>query len=360
MTVPPRFPSDDDLDTNFQIQQNLKGNQNQSVGQVNASAGGVVNVNNYPFSPDGIPLFPRPTGQAIPYLLPYLPNRMEQEKELEKRLKNYPINENSGPLICIVHGDERQSHHVFVDRLRKRVIDSKLNPSVDCSLPWYCEDTKLDDLESHFCKELGSKLVDNRDFDNGKIHQVICEQTGPVIVRISLLTENWQSQGFCILEKLLKFWQIFSVFPPKKGLIIFFLIKYQLKCYKTPKKFIFLYLISCFMNYLRQLHYQYINKKIRKQLDILSKSEFKEFDRLIGMVLPELTAINLTHVDNWATEEEVKKVLGVEMIGKLKEEIGKMFRNWEQENSSPHIPMSELADRLTKIIKELQSFMGAL
>jgi inactive STAND len=362
MTAPPCFPSDDDLDAEFQIQQNLKGNQNQSYGQVKASDGGVINIsNNYPFSPKGTPQFePKFSGREIPPLLPYLPDRIEQEEELKKRIDNYPINDNSGPLICIIHGDELQSHHIFVERLKNRYIDLKLKPSVDCSLSWSPEDKKLKNLESHFHKELGRKLIDTPDADKEKIHKVICEYPGPVIARINLITDNWQNQGFGIVEKILHVWQNFPFFPPEKGLIVFVLIKYQSKDYEIAKKSIFSRIIHCFKNYFRKMYCRRTNKKIREQLKVLSKSEFKDFDRLSGMVLPELISINRTHVQNWVGETEVKNFLGEEVLGKLDEKIGKMFRNWEQENPSPHIPMSVLADRLTQIIKELQSFMGTL
>ncbi|PNJ91567.1 hypothetical protein CEP14_13710 [Cylindrospermopsis raciborskii C04] len=53
--------------------------------------------------------------RKIPSLLPYLVNRIEQEYELGRVI----VRNSPSPLICIIHGDEFQSHDKFLERLHK-------------------------------------------------------------------------------------------------------------------------------------------------------------------------------------------------------------------------------------------------
>ena len=55
--------------------------------------------------------------RKIPPLLPYLVNRSQQEHELEKSIKKLMQKAPLSPIICIIHGDEFQSHDKFLERL---------------------------------------------------------------------------------------------------------------------------------------------------------------------------------------------------------------------------------------------------
>jgi hypothetical protein len=56
-----------------------------------------------------------------PSLLPYLANRSEQEFELGKAFQKFMKQIPPRPLVCVIHGDEFQSHDKFLGK------DSGLN-----------------------------------------------------------------------------------------------------------------------------------------------------------------------------------------------------------------------------------------
>ncbi|NMG18836.1 hypothetical protein [Brasilonema bromeliae] len=130
-------------------------------------------------------------------------------------------------------------------------------------------------------------------------------------------------------------------------------IKYQTKRQKHTERFsfgrIFWYLIS----FCKRRRYQSINNKIYTEIKVLNTSKFKHFNRLSFTVLSELTNINRTHVENWVRSEETKQFVGEVMIQKLVDEVKDMFYRWEKETSSDKIPMDDLADELTRLLKSL-------
>ena len=117
MTSQNPFSSDETDISENQIQQEIGRNQGQAIGQmyggqavdagVFISGGSVVFQN----SQDGsLPQALLNVRREIPSLLPYLPNRTAQEFELGQAIQNLFIKTIRQPLVCVVHGDEFQSH----------------------------------------------------------------------------------------------------------------------------------------------------------------------------------------------------------------------------------------------------------
>ena len=91
-----------------QIEQNTKGDRNTSIG--NMSGG---QVNNYYVSHDGklqAHTESKPSPPKIPPLLPYMPDRKQQEFELAEAVKKHLDQAHLKPLICILHGYQHQCH----------------------------------------------------------------------------------------------------------------------------------------------------------------------------------------------------------------------------------------------------------
>ncbi|MGH9802131.1 MAG: TIR domain-containing protein [Blastocatellia bacterium] len=59
-----------------------------------------------------------PKWQLPKHKLPYLCDRSDQEEELGKQLRQHLKAKNSRPVICLVHGDVREAHSEFLDRLK--------------------------------------------------------------------------------------------------------------------------------------------------------------------------------------------------------------------------------------------------
>jgi inactive STAND len=350
---------------NPQIQQDLQGDHNQVIGQAVSSSimnvSGSSSVNVFQFSAEGLPQFevsPQSSRKEVPSLLPYLPNRREQEEELEKAIQGHLQGVSRNPLVCIIHGDEFQSHERFLERIKKRSLPIFIGLDInqtnikDCILCWPSEKKKMDNLEARFCKDLAEKFLRNNSATTEEINQALCNYPGSVIIRTHLLTEDWHNQGFIILDRILKFWQNWPELNHETRLIVFLSIKYQTKYHKNINTSTFNYFFNYLKNFFRLRHYQRANRKIREQLHALSKSNFERFNRLSGVVLPELMEISQGQVENWV-RDEVKHFLGEEVIGALIEAVEKIFNSWENERTPDKIPMSILAEKLTSLLTDL-------
>jgi hypothetical protein len=349
-----------------QIEQNTKGDRNKIFGQM---SGGTIISDvgqvNYYVSHDGklqAHTESKPSPPKIPSLLPYLPNRKQQDEELFEAIQNYLNQVPPKPLVCVIHGDEFQSHDKFLERLKKLSFpkymdwDSKQMSVKDYDLAWPSELKKLDDLESLLCKDLAEKFLSsssiNKDTIKETINKAFCEYPSPIIICTYLLTEDWQNQGDLILDKFLHFWQNWPDLTPGKRIIICLSIKYQVKKKGSSKDSIFIRFWAYLINYFKPQNYQSENKKIKTKLEKLSDESFRQFSRLSGIVLPELTGVSRSQVETWARSDVVKDFIGEEMVGKLIDNITEMFQN----HPSKTIPMSDLAEELGNILKKLKTF----
>jgi hypothetical protein len=301
--------------------------------------------------------------REIPRLLPYLPNRHEQEFEFKQAYKSYQEFLNQGlprPLVCIIHSDEFQTHDMFFERLHKYSVPQLLGLDRNQKkiqtyfLP--CQNSKYG-LETQLCEELAKNVLDSSYSSLEAINETFCKYPGPIIVCTHLLTEHWQQEGE-ILKKFLGFWQGWPDLVLGQQLIICLFVKYQKKGRSSAKRLSF----SWLWNYLKEIlipnYYRRLNTKIYKQLTALSTSEFRQFDRIYSIVLPELTGISRMHVEEWARSKETIQFVGEDMTQKLISEIREMFESWEHKTSSSTIPMEDLAENLKNLLKALTDERG--
>jgi inactive STAND/TIR domain len=309
------------------------------------------------FSSTGIPKFVLPIKPSIPPLLAYLPNRKEQEEELEKALQKYLNEASLNPFICIVHGNKFQGHEQFLDRLQQRSLPELigLDPSQG-SIKRFILNLdfgvkNLDDLESHCCKNLASQILNSRTATPQEINQVICKHPDPVMISMHLLTEDWQNQGFIILDKILQFWQSWPDLSHEKKLIIFLSIKYQDHQYENNTS-VFSILFNFWKFFWRSRRCRKANKKMRDQLQKNAASHFQQFSRLSATVLPELMGISQGQVENWV-RDEVKHVFGEDVTGKLIDKIEIIYHDWVNQRSLDKIPMNDLARKLENLLENI-------
>jgi hypothetical protein len=354
-------PSVDNQAPSSQIQQNLKGNDNQAIvemkgGNAIGNVTGHVDIpttnNYYIFSSDGTPQFEisaKSSEREIPASLAYLADREEQEEELEKALQKHHYEASINPFICIVHGNKFQSHEEFLNRLHQRSLPRLIGQNVEqisirkFVLNLNFRKMNVGDLESRCCKNLASQVLNNQSATLQEINQAICQQPYPVMISMHLLTEDWQNQGFIILDKILQFWQNWPDLHPGKKLIIFLSIRYQ--NYEYGKHTSVFSIIFIFLkNFWRSHHCRKANRKMRDQLQKFSMSHFQQFSRISCTVLPELMGISEGQAANWA-RDEVKPIFGEDVSGYLIEKIEKIYQDLDK------MPMSKLADELKNLLK---------
>jgi len=340
-----------------EINQNVRGDNNQAIGQVKDGmvASKVEQVNIY-YSQDGR-IQPhtqsKPSPEPVPPLLPYMPDRNQQERELAKAVKKHLDQAHLKPLICILHGDQYQCHVEFLDRL----IDSSFFEQTGlCSrdegirrkpIEWPndLDRNKMKDLEYWLCNDLAKKFLNHNNSTKEEINQFFCQSPSPALINIQLLTENWQKQGD-ILNELLSFWQNWPKLTSGNKIIIFLLVKYQTGKKSSSQKFVFTRFFAYWINYFKHKNCQSKNKKIQAELEKLSKENFKQFSGLSGIVLPQLTGITLSDVYNWVARDDVKKVFGEKIAeDSIMAKIDEIFLNHDT------ISMRHLAQELTKLLE---------
>jgi hypothetical protein len=300
--------------------------------------------------------------REIPRLLPYLPNRHEQESKLKEAYKSYQefLNQGSSrPLVCIIHGDEFQTHDTYFERLQKYSVPQLLglDRNQTAIQSYFLACRNMGQLETQLREELANSVLGSGYSSLGAINETFCKYPGPIIVRTHLLTQHWL-QDREVLKKFLEFWQGWPDLVAGQQLIICLFVKYEKKGRESAKKSSFSWLWDHLKELLIPNHYQRVNTKIYKQIKALSNSEFKQFDRIYSIVLPELTGISRMHVEEWARSKETRQFVGEDMIEKLLIGIRDMFESWERKTSSSTIPMEDLAKNLENLLKTLTDERG--
>ena len=356
---------------NTQVQQDVTRNQGQAIGQMHGSqALSVQEIREGGFFVAGNVIFQNSRRGNVqpklhqserepPSLLPYLPNRSDQEFEIGTALQLLLKQVLPSPMVCIIHGNEFQSHDKFLERLRKFSLPRLLglDPSQtvikEYCLNWPTGLKNLDSLREQLCKNLADSVLGYSFASLEEINATFCEYPNPIIIHTHLLTEDWQQQGFEILNKLLEFWQNWPELIPGQKLIICVFIKYQTLRQKHTERFSFFRIFSYLISLYKRRMYQSINNKILAQVKVIDTSNNQPFNRLSCTVLSELTNVNRMHVENWVRSEQTKQFVGEEMIQKLVDEVKDMFYRWEKQTSFNTIPMDDLADELTHLLKSL-------
>jgi inactive STAND len=340
----------------------VQGNKNQAIlGNSNTVFYGNNNQIQFVF-PITKKLQQQQPERQIPSLLPYLVNRSKQEYELEKGIKKLVEKAPISPLICIIHGDEFQSHDKFLERLHKVSLPKFLGQD---SIKQYHLPSPPKLKNSHeFSDYLRNKLADiviqRSSASLEEINAFFNECTIPILIHTHLLTEQLQKQEFSTLHNLLNFWHTWPI-QIEQNLIICIFIKYQIKRKNQTKNSDIISLFFSFVNYFfKQYRYQRVNQKIYQHIETLSLSNFEKFNRLSGLVLPELTGVNRGEVEDWVRMEYTQNVIGEAMADKLIKEIRELFHKWEEQNSSNTIPMDDLADNLIKLLKSNLSGEGEI
>ncbi|MEN8443963.1 MAG: hypothetical protein ABG776_03000 [Cyanobacteria bacterium J06555_13] len=343
-----------------QVNQEIGHNPGQALGHmsggqaINISGGSVFFQDSQGNSLDPKTLSKR---REIPSLLPYLPDRTDQEFELSQAIQMLKDTPSRQPLVCLIHGDEWQSHDKFLERLRKvslpRLLrlDAKEIAIKEYHLQWPASLKKIEMLPARLTKNLAD-VVENDSFATvQEINQTFGKYPGPVLVHLHLMTDDWKRLGSGLLPKVLEFWQTWPNLGAEQTLVIGIFIKYQKyqiqSATKERKHKWFLNPFTWFKRFLKCRQCQKLNVGIAQQLETLSKSEFSNCNRLTGIVLPKLDNINRGHVEDWVRCKEIETFVGEALVGHLLRAVGKMFDRDET------MPMDRIATRLTALLKEI-------
>lgn len=331
----------------------VQGNENQAVlGNSNTVFYGNNNQIQFVFSnTQNLPQ--QNPERKIPPLLPYLVNRSKQEYELEKGIKQLIKQATVFPCICIIYGDEFQSHEKFLERLYKVSLPKFLEQDSikRYHLPSPPKFNNFNELSDYLHHQLADIVVKSRYASLEEINGCFNECPIPILIHTHILIEKWRKQEFETLHNLLNFWQLWPDGINQK-LIICIVIKYKIRRKKYTKNLSIINLFLEFINYFFQEYlYQRSNQKFSQYIKRLLLSNVEQLNRLSLLVLPELTGVNRGEVEDWVRMEYTQNFIGEAMADKLIKEIRELFDKWEEQNSSNIIPMDDLADRLINLLK---------
>lgn len=283
--------------------------------------------------------------RKIPSLLPYLVNRIEQEYELGRVI----VRNSPSPLICIIHGDEFQSHDKFLERLHKVSLPRFLGEESikKYHLPSPPKLNNWDEFSGHLHRTLADIVIGRNSASQTEINDFFHRYPCPILIHTHLLTEQLKEK-FETLDNLVKFWCDEWTINSNQNLIICIFIKYQIKRKMNTENSGIIKLFNFLnLNYLvKKYRYEKANQKISQHIKSLCNSE-----RSNPLVLvPELTGVSRSDAENWV-RDHTQNFIGEAMAENLMKRIRNLFDNWEEKNSSNKIPMDHLAQELIKVLK---------
>lgn len=275
--------------------------------------------------------------QRIPETLPYLCDRSDQESALREaigRLRTRPRR----PLVCVVHGDEEQSHDMFRERLQENSLPRLLEiPSENAvikayPIKWPVRFQGTADLHRNLTLNLADEVLHRSTENRTEIAQRFARIPAPVLVHTHVLTEDWEQHGQQILDGFLEYWRSWPEVLGSQPLLAFLFFKYR---------------IGRESHWLRRWKLRKLKEKIST---ILEKLDLARIDDFSGKVLPLLENVRRREAEDWGRSEETSRYCrAAEMV----DEIGKLFDRWESEMESDRIPMDRLAKDLLTLLHKL-------
>jgi hypothetical protein len=154
----------------------------------------------------------------IPDILPYLCDRSDQEDMLEIAL-GQEGGKRRRPFVCVVHGDEDECHDKFRERLQQFSLPRFFD--VDTSqlsiragmLKWPSPTITRQAAQEILRKHLAERLTGRRTASIEEVTEEISRSTAPVMVYSHLSSEDWHKGVSQMIEAFMTFWDSFPDLP---------------------------------------------------------------------------------------------------------------------------------------------------
>jgi hypothetical protein len=262
-----------------------------------------------------------PEGHEVPMLLPYLCDRSEQETSLAHALKAHREQRPLRPFFCVVHGDVRECHDRFVDRMRDDLLPKCLGrgqgePAVKhYAVGWPSAGDKVPVRMTRLRAALGKKLCGSLVAADAEMAAAVAAQAAPVLVSTHLYM-MWGPDELKLLKGWLRFWGDWPQVGERREVVVVVCVHYKEDEPEPPGK-------------------PSGAALIREQLEGL---RYGQYD-LSGLTLPRLRGIPLGEVHNWANDYGHRFRPADELMRQARE----FYEKRQGEGGGPHVPMEELA-----------------
>lgn len=220
--------------------------------------------------------------------LAYLCDRSDQEERLRGKLESHLKTQATRPVVCLVHGDVREAHKEFMDRLQEWLPGVLKTGS---GVKRHVLDVPSDNSTQAFWGKIG-KWMDGYPVTKEDVWPHIAHHAEPLMFVLNLRMREAAARCESVINSLLKFCDTdWDDLPAGRFVIFFVCVKYEQMGWAEFKK-------------------KSLQSDLQKMLTRLAKDESQEDDgirlssytRVTGVVLPELGSIRETHVDEWSQQ----------------------------------------------------------
>jgi len=280
----------------------------------------------------------------IPELLPYMNNRSRQRDQLADALDIHFEQQPRRPFVAIVHGDEREAHSAFLERLERVTLPQLLGLADDSEplqhfdLRWSEPGAALDERERRLQSRLAECLTGERRADTQTMAQELARHRCPIMISSSVLSTDWHTDEQELVQRWLKHWSTWPDMPP--GQKLFIVLSFHLKdCSQTS--FITRYKL---------------NKKNKCVCEFVNQLKQNDAENYSLVTLEKLEAISEADVLRWLedyagkfcreSQGAIRDPLVLEE--QLKPWLRDFFRTETETNKSEGIHMEKLARELRR------------
>jgi hypothetical protein len=258
-----------------------------------------------PGSAPARPAGPIDTKQVDPDLLPYLADRKSQLKQFTQIVHTYLPEFDVPPIICILHGKDRQSHEKFIECLKyphweKSGFADKSRAGLECKQIALPRITFEDYEDFKECMLEGIRPEATAEYTQE--YTIIAKafnrfQDKPYLLHTYVQSNEWQQTDGQILDYFIRFWQDWPCRKKGSILIACLIVKYM---EPAPKKGV----LGTFFSRFKPA--PDINREIRERL----LAAQKQYTELPIFIFDELGDIDFRMATNWSQMKTIKSVCG--------------------------------------------------
>lgn len=277
---------------------------------------------------------PSNAGTYVAWRLPYLCDRADQDRAVSTALRRHLSVAPQRPFICLVHGDERECHGGFLQRMQESIIPQVLDPGVrqlavkEYLLPWPENATAGRDFQRALWGHLGWALLGSSAAMKEEVIEKVVTHEHPLLITSDRLTEDFEASGPGLLDSFIKFWEGWEDLPLGRILISCVLIKHQ----RGEQA-----------RFWRGRRLRKANERLRK---FVSRLEFSAYGRVSGIVVPELQAIRRSDVEAWIRDDRVRRFFTVQ-----EKDVRDLYSEAALLSADGRIPMETLIEKLHALMR---------
>ena len=270
---------------------------------------------------------------TVPSLLPYMCDRSQQEEELHEALQRHQTDSPRRPFVCIIHGNEGESHRDFLRRLRLVTFPRELNlESKNLSLEeflleWPHHAGSPDRYQATFAADVFRALGLKGTPSPEELLKYVAAHEKPFMITSHLLNQHFVEGGTERLTAFLEYWDAMPDLPPGRTLISCVSITHEQPANQ-----------GIFANW----RWRGVHNKVRSCLEEI---DFSSYPGVSGVVLSELEGMLRVDAEKWTRLKEVMAICDIHP-----KEIRSIYQQVELAAPDARISMEKLADQLRPLI----------